>query len=352
MHLRAPLSFALPLAAALALPACSGGDNDKLLTDAEYEAQAVLDVKGFIQQNLDGFAAAAVALQAAAPAPDDDGWNSADDAAAVDAMKAEWKKARQAYERVEGAIAVLFPDLDVSTDARYDAFIETAPDPDLFDDEGVTGVHAIERILWSDAIPAQVAAFESALPNYEPAAFPATEAEAGAFKGELCARLAADATKMQGDFKGLALDAPSAYRGVIGSMREQVEKIDKAATGEEESRYAQYTLGDMRANVASGEETYRAFQPWLLSKGEGAEVDEKILAGFDRLDAGYAEISGDALPPVPEGWSSEAPTEEQLGTPFGRLFSLVQHESDDATDGTLVFEMTESASLLGIKELP
>ena len=147
---RAPLPFALLLAAVAALPACSGDDNEKLVTDAEYQDQAVLSVKTFIQQNLDAFAAAAVALQAAAPAPDADGWSAAADAAAVDAMKAEWKKARQAYEHVEGAIAVVFPDLDVSTDAHYDAFIEAAPDADLFDDTGVTGVHAIERILWSD----------------------------------------------------------------------------------------------------------------------------------------------------------------------------------------------------------
>src|SRR5262249_14032903 len=158
-----------------------------------------------------------------------------------------------------------------------------APDPDLFDDQGVTGVHAIERILWSDEIPEAVLDFESALPNYEPAAFPATEAEADGFKNKLCARLAAGSAQRQKDLQGRARDAPSAYRGVIGSMAEQVEKIDKASTGEEESRYAQYTLADMRANVAAGQTTYAAFQPWLRSKTDGPHVDEEILDGFERV---------------------------------------------------------------------
>jgi iron uptake system component EfeO len=312
----------------------------------------VLDVKAFIQQNLDDFAAAAAALQEAAPEPDEDGWSADADEAAVDAMKAAWKDARQAYERVEGAIAVVFPELDVSTDERYDGFIETAADDDLFDDEGVTGVHAIERILWADETPEAVLYFESGLSNYGPAAFPATEAEADAFKNELCARLTADAEKMRDDFRDLALDAPSAYRGVIGSILEQVEKIGKAATGEEESRYAQYTLADMRANVEAGEATYDAFRPWLLSKAEGGEVDEAIRAGFDRLSSAYDAIPGDALPPVPEGWTEEAPTAEQLATPFGELFSLVQRESDDTTPGSLAYEMNRSADLLGIDPLP
>ncbi|AUX42896.1 hypothetical protein SOCE26_043340 [Sorangium cellulosum] len=340
-------------AAALSLPACgSDSDNDKLETDAEYEQNAIIDVKVFIQGNLDEFAAATAALQAAAPEPDEDGWSAATDKAAVDAMKAEWKKARQSYEHVEGAIAVIFPDLDHSTDNRYDAFIEIEADDNLFDDEVVTGVHAVERILWADEIPEPVLAFESALTNYAPAAFPASEAEAAAFKGELCARLAADAKKMQTDFEALALDAPSAYRGVIGSILEQVEKIGKAATGEEESRYAQYTLSDMRANVAAGEETYRAFQPWILTKAEGPEVDKEVLAGFSRLTSAYDAIEGDALPPVPDDWSDETPTAEQLATPFGELYTLVQRESDDATPGALAYEMTRSADLLGIAALP
>ena len=337
-------------AACVMVPAC-GGDNEALTDDAEREKQAVLEVKGMIQVSLDELHDAAIDLQAAAPAPDADGWSAASDAAAVSAMREQWKRARLAYEHVEGAIAVLFPDLDVSTDARYDAFIEVSPDNNLFDDTGVTGAHAIERVLWSDAMPSSVLAFESALPGYKEAAFPMTEAEASDFKNKLCARFVADTKAIRDGFGPLALDASAAYRGVIGSMAEQVEKINKAATGEEESRYAQFTLADMRANVAAGKETYAAFQGWILDKG-GASVDAEILAGFKRIDEAYAQIEGDALPPVPEGWSSEAPPAELLtSTPFGRLFAVLQTEVDPEAQESLVSAMLESADLLGVEPL-
>ena len=45
------------------------------------------------------------------------------DAAAIAAMKDAWKRRRIAYEHVEGATAPIFPDVDVSMDARYDDFL-------------------------------------------------------------------------------------------------------------------------------------------------------------------------------------------------------------------------------------
>jgi iron uptake system component EfeO len=329
------------------LPACSGG-NQQVLDDAAREKEAVAVVKTYVQKNLDDFAAASAALAAAAPAPDADGWSSAADEAAVDAMKAEWKKARAAYESIEGAIAVVFPSLDVSTDARYDAFIALNPDDNLFDGDGVIGVHAIERILWSDQIPASVVAFESGLPFYKAAVFPSNQTQAADFKDKLCARLASDSASMTVQWKGLALDAPSAFRGVVGSVHEQVEKVEKAATGEEESRYAQFTLADMRANVAAAEAIYGAFQPWLRTKEGGAQTDDKIKAALAKLKEGYAKLSGDALPAVPAGWSSENPTSEQLMTPFGTLWTLVRFQSDPAQDGSLVFAMSEAGDILGL----
>ncbi len=204
-------SFALSAACAVLLSACGGEGNQQVLDDAEREEQAVVTVKGFIQKNLDDLAASSAALAEKAPPPDADGWNATADKATVDALKAEWKKARLAYESVEGAIAIVFPDLDVSTDGRYDGFIATSADDDLFDDQGVTGVHAIERILWSDQTPAKVVEFEAGLPHYKAAAFPATQAEAAAFKDKLCKRLAEETRSMAEQFKGLALDAPAAY---------------------------------------------------------------------------------------------------------------------------------------------
>src|SRR3954453_9273419 len=95
------------------------------------QEQALLDVKSYIQDNLDSLHDAAVALQKDAPSSDADGWSATQDAAAVQKMRADWKRARTAYEHVEGAIAVLFPELDVSTDARYDDLIATRADANL-----------------------------------------------------------------------------------------------------------------------------------------------------------------------------------------------------------------------------
>jgi iron uptake system component EfeO len=316
------------------------------------EEQALLDVKAYIQDNLDTLEEAAVSLQKDAPAPDANGWSASQDAAAVQKMKADWRKARTAYEHVEGAIAVLFPELDVSTDARYDGFIATGPDDDLFDDQGATGIHSVERILWSDSIPQRVVEFEQGLPYSKPAAFPANEAQAREFKEKLLVRLVTDIQEMQSQFGPLALDNAAAFRGVIGSMREQIEKADKAATGEEESRYAQYTLADMRANVEAGVKTYEAFKPWLLSLEGGKALDTQIATGFKRIQDHYASLPGDALPEVPAHWSSQQPSAQDLATPFGQLYQLLSTESDSDQDGSLVNSMEASADLLGIPRLP
>mgnify|MGYP001566386703 FL=1 len=312
---------------------------------------ALTETKKYVETNLDALVTASTALCAAAPAPGANGWNASSHAAAVTTMRGEWKKARIAYERVEGSIAVLFPELDESTDQRYDGFLENATDPNLFDDEVVTGVHAIERILFSDLITAEVRAFEEGLGSkYVAAAFPANETQARDFKEKLCAKLVTDVTMMRTQYKPLALDTASAFRGLIGSMEEQLEKTTFAATGEEESRYARHTLADMRANLEGATATYEAFRPWLQAKGETA-LDKEIVAGLARVKAGFDAVNGEALPPPPPTWSSVSPSAVDRETPFGKLYTLV--ETETARTGTsLVASMGKAADVLGIPTLP
>lgn len=314
------------------------------------EEVAATETKAYVTTNLEAFVAASTALCAAAPAPDADGWNATADAAAVATMKAEWKKARVAYERVEGSIAVLFPDLDASTDERYDGFIENEKDENLFDDEIVTGVHGIERILWSDSITDEVKEFEEALPNYVAAAFPANETQASDFKNKLCAKLVTDATKMRDDYAPLALDTPAAFRGVIGSMEEQLEKTTFAATGEEESRYSKHTLADMRANLEGATATYEAFRPWLKAKSQDA-LDTKITEGLAKVKAAYDAIPGESIPTPPASWSATNPSDADRATPFGKLYTLVEDETATTGDA-LVADMLKAADALGIPALP
>lgn len=315
--------------------------------------QALVDVKNAIQADLTSLATEAKSLCDAAPAPKATGWQATDDKTAIDAMKAAWKRQRLPYERVEGAIAVLFPELDASFDERYDGFLESQGDTNLFDDQVVTGNHAIERILFSDSTPAAVKTFEQGLgAKYVAARWPQNQQEATEFKEKLCARFVKDAEKMRDDFKPLALDTASAFRGVIGSLAEQVEKADLAATGEEESRYSQFTLADMRANLAGGKKTYELFSAWVLTTKDGKALDGRVRAGFSRLEGAYAAVSGDALPEVPATWSSQNPSAADLMTPFGKLYAVVKAEADDTSTTSLVTDMNLAADALGIPQLP
>jgi iron uptake system component EfeO len=329
----------LPLVV-LALAAC-----------APPEQTALTDTKTYVQQNLDALVTSSTALCAAAPAPTATGWNPTSNTAAVTAMRAEWVKARDAWEHVEGSLAVLFPEYDASTDERYDGFLENATDTNLFDDQVVTGVHAIERILYADGIADDVRRFEEGLGSkYVAAAFPANETQARDFKEKLCARLVNDVTQMRADYKPLAIDTASAFRGVIGSMQEQIEKIENAATGAEESRYARRTLGDMRRNLEGAEKTYEAFRPWLQAKGQ-TKLDADIQAGLARMKVAYDAVPGDALPLPPTTWSSVNPSDADRQTPFGTLFTLIETETQH-TGTSLVASMLKAAEVLGIPPLP
>lgn len=317
------------------------------------EVQAILEVKEYIASELENLSAAAIELQRAAPEPDDDGWNATDDEEAVADMRAAWKKARSSYEQIEGAIAVLFPNYDESTDQRYDGFVETETDENLFDGEIVTGVHAIERILWAGEHTETVVEFEAALPNYVEASFPNSLRESTDFADSLTQRLVDDTAAMVEEFEPLALDAPSAFRGVIGSMLEQTEKLALATTGEDESRYAQYTLGDMRANAKGGRKIFEAFVPWLNEQGkEGKALATDINAQFDALEAYYDGLEGDAIPPVPSTWDEKDPSEDDLATEYGKLYTFVGAAADAEADGSLVQLMLEAADTLDIAEIP
>lgn len=318
--------------------------------DAEYQKQIADGMQASIAGEISDWRAAAVKLCEAAPAPTGRGWDRKLDAAAITAMKAAWKTARVHYEHIEGAVAPLFPQLDAATDARYDDILSelgAEGDANLFDEQGVIGMHAIERILYADTIPAEVVAFESKLPGYVAAAYPATEAEAAAFKTKLCPRLVADMTELQDQWKPAKLDIGAAFQGLISLMNEQHEKVNKASTGQEESRYSQMTLADIHANLDGTEKIYALFQPWLLSKARGSDADKGITDGFEALHVAYDANPGDTIPSPPATWSA-TPTAEDLATPFGKLFQAVSFAVDPARDGSVVFEMNEAAGVMGL----
>ncbi|NOU33063.1 MAG: EfeM/EfeO family lipoprotein [Polyangiaceae bacterium] len=347
----------------------SGGDGTK--TDAQYKTEVTTGLQTSVAKDIDVMIAAATELQNAAPTPAGRGWDAVQDKAAIDALRAAWAKVRAPYERIEGAVAPLFPDLDVSMDQRYDGFLEEEiadgkGDANLFDDQGVTGMHAIERILWSNVIPASVVDSEKTLEKngvnlYVEASFPKTEADAKSFKEKLCAKLVTDTKTLKEQWAVAGkLDIGYAFRGLQGLMGEQAEKVKNAAASREESRYSQRTMADLRENLAGTMAVYGVFRPYILSRTstdpekDGKTIDGKIQAGFDKLKAAYAAVQGDAIPAPPATWKAEdglKQSDADLKTPFGQLFVTISNAVDEEAPGSVGDEMGHAADALGFPKL-
>ncbi|TAK25136.1 MAG: EfeM/EfeO family lipoprotein [Myxococcaceae bacterium] len=332
---------------ALWLVALGGGESARL-----PESQRVtLEVKAYVEAEMAALEAATRELQRAAPVPDADGWSAASDPAAVRSMRASWGRMRDAYEHIEAAVTVLFPETDVAIDARYEGFAEDGPDRDPFDGRGVTGMHAIERILWADRVRPEVLAFEASLREgtvYTAPAYPSDARQAAGFRDALVQRMIDDVAAMRRAFGPLALDPAAAWRGVVSSVREQHEKVDLAATAEEESRYADRTLADMRANLEGGRVLLGCFRPWFREAGREAlagEIDRRMA----RIQAMYAALPGDSLPAVPVGWDPDAITEAQRSTPYGALYTWLGGESDLEREASLASMMVRAGQRLGIE---
>lgn len=359
----AALPFILLACGSESTESTTGGNTgtETIKTDDQYRQEAITGTHDLILTDLNTMIEGAKELQAAAPTPPDRGWDTTLDADSIAKMKDSWIKVRDAYERSEGAIAPIFPNIDFALDGRYDDFMTKLAgqngDDYLFDGMGVTGMHAIERILYSNTTPAYVVDFEKTLPGYKAAAFPATAMEASDFKAKLCQKFIDDATDMQMQWTPANVDIAIAFQGLKSLVLEQREKVQKAASSEEESRYSQRTMQDLRNNLKGTRAAYAFFQPWLLSKSDpsnpdkdGKAIDAKILKGFDELQTAYDAVSGPAIPQPPPTWSSVNPTAEDLMTPFGKLFTAVKTSVDESVDDSIAAQMHYAATLLGFPE--
>lgn len=345
---------ALSLASMLVLGCvgCSGSDDETepKLTDEEHRAQILDGMHDVVLTEIQTLLQASKDICSAAPNPVGRGWDQSEDAVALEATKDGWISARSAYERTEGVIAPLFPDTDYAIDARYDDYLldlGSAGDPNPFDGAGVTGMHGIERVVWANEIPTLVIDFESSLPGYAAAAWPATEAEAGEFRTGLCQQMVDDVTLLEGKWAPTEIHINIAFQGLISLMNEQREKVVKAASDEEESRYSQRTMADIRDNLDGTKAIYSLFRAYIRSKENGATLDSNILAGFETLEVAYAMVQGDAFPLPPSTWSSENPSPQDLATPFGELYKTVDDAADPNNEASIVTQMNLAADLLG-----
>jgi len=317
----------------------------------ERDARIAQDMKGLIAAELVRWRESSQKVQALAPSAGR-GWSATEDAGALRDMRLAWGSGREAYELIEGAIAATFPESDAATDARYDDFLArlgAQGDANAFDGAGVVGMHAIERVLWAQEIQEDVVRFERGLSGYRAARYPESAVEAQAFKEQLAGRLVADIVELERAFTPLELDVAFAFQGLIDLAAEQVEKVDRAATGQEESRYAQTTMRDLRANYRGCLSAYRVFEPWVKKTSGGAALDKRVLAAFSRLEAAYAAVKGDSIPRPPSGWSSISPQPEHAESAFGQLYMVVKRESDPARAGSLTAELYAVARALELQ---
>ncbi|MET0596055.1 MAG: imelysin family protein [Polyangiaceae bacterium] len=346
----APARAVFLLAMVSMASACGRGAD----SDDDQRARIEREMKAMLIKRIEAWERASRELKESAPLPKGRGWDPQLDADAIARMKKAWHEGRVAYELVEGAIAPLFPESDTATDARYDDYLATlgaVGDPDPFDDNGVVGMHGIERILWSDKTPREVVDFEQGLPGYRAASFPRTEQEAAAFQQKLAAKLVADVEKLRPELEPVRLDVAFAFHGLVDLAAEMVEKVDRASTGQEESRYAQATLRDLRANRQGCWEAYQLFRPWLQTRPGGHELDQSISAGFKRLETAFNAISGDAIPRPPEGWSTLSPKGVDMGSPFGLLHKAVRTETNENVSGSLRHGLTAVADKLNLPKV-
>jgi iron uptake system component EfeO len=311
-------------------------------TDADFRAEVAASMHTAMTQNLADMVQAARELQTAAPTH---GWNVVTDASAINKMRDAWKRVRVAWEQVEGAIAPMFYDLDIAMDSRYEHFLlaqDSHGDPYLFDANGVIGMHAIERILFAPVTRSEVVAFESGLPGYQQAAYPATGNEAIAFKTQLVQRLIDDASLLASSWKPEDVNIATAYQGMVDLMNEQEDKVTRAATGAEESRYSNITLADLRNNVMGTHQAYDLFREWIHSKSSAASSDQQVQDQFSSLKNAYAVTPGESLPAAPPGWDPSNSTQD---SDFSRLWQQVHNSVDPDSQGSVVFEMNRIATL-------
>ncbi len=329
------------------LAACGGAPfSAEPMTDAEWRTEVARTTYDALLVDIRTVVAAAQDIAAYAPVPQGRGWDANLDASALSTMKGALDRARTAYERIEGAMALSFPALDYTLDSRYEDMLRSlgpGGDPYLFDDQGFVGMDAVERILYANEIPPGVVAFEGTVPGYVPAAFPTSAAEASDFKNKLCAKLVSDTAALEAGWTLTSIDATLAFNGLVAIVAEQRFEIDQAPLNAEESRYSQTTMSALRANLEGTEAIYGIFRPWLVSKNGGSDADAAITSGIRTLENLYAGVAGSAMPPVPATWNAASPSPADLATDYGRLYQgIVQTAQPTAS------RMSAASTMLGL----
>jgi hypothetical protein len=159
-----------------------------------------------------------------------------------------------------------------------------------------------------------------------------------------------DSQWLAAQWKSLSIDLNVVFMGLTGLIASQAEKVSLAAVHQEESRYSQTTLADLRSNLAGTRAIYQLFTPWLESKAFGVALNKNALDALDELDRIYSTIDGNSVPAPPATWNAGAAQQSQadLQTQFGVLYTTVSQAVDVNRSGSAVDAMNHVAWALGL----
>ncbi len=206
-------------------------------TDNELVADALVEYKTYVEEQIDATIAATTEFTDAVRAGD------------VEAAQELYAPSRQGWEAIE-PVAGLVEEIDGAVDARVDDF-------EGEDDPAFTGWHRIEYILWE-------------LNTTDGAA-------------EFADQLDADLQTLQTEVA--AMDIPPAAL-VVGAS-ELIEEVSTGKITGEEDRYSHTDLWDFAANVEGSEVGVELLAPAL--EEADPELLADIQANFEELDAQLAE---------------------------------------------------------------
>jgi hypothetical protein len=83
-------------------------------------------------------------------------------------------------------------------------------------------------------------------------------------------------------------------------------------------------------------------------------LNHNAMQAFDVLEKAYAEAPGDSMPAPPMTWAAagQPPSQSDLDTPFGHLYTAVVQAVDANRPGSAVDSMNHVAWALGLSTPP
>jgi len=162
-------------------------------------------------------------------------------------MKGAWQRGRAAWERSEGVLAALFPDLDQSMDARYEDFSDARAARAQWDPDRSTAAESRALQHRAHRVPARHSGHpssraEATLAGAQPAAWPRPRGS-GAVQQGLVGRWSVIHSPWSDAWAPDAVDLHARVRRAHWADERASREVSLAGLQLDESRYSQRTNG-------------------------------------------------------------------------------------------------------------